>query len=380
MTETRTRRGLNPRWDVNSPWLHLDPLLVLASLALSLLGIVAVYSATRGIDPTAYNTFYLERQTLFVLVGVAVMVATSVIDYQTFRGWSPALYGGSVLALVAVLSPLGSNINGAQAWFELGAFNVQPSEFSKLAVILLLAAFLSRHEGDLALRHLAVALAIPAIPMVLILRQPDVGTVLIFVAIVMGMLLVGGAQVRHIVVITLLGIMMVGVIVNSSLLEDYQRDRLTVFLNPDEAGEEAGFNQEQAQIAIGNGGLTGRGFGEGDQTRSGLVPEQETDFIFTVIGEELGFVGSSLTLLLFSALIWRSWRAARLSRDQYGSLICVGVLTMLMFQMFQSIGMTTGIMPVTGIPLPFISYGGSSSLTSFAAVGLVLNVHMRRWR
>jgi rod shape determining protein RodA len=239
---------------------------------------------------------------------------------------------------------------------------------------------MARHDGDLSLGQLVGALVLVGLPVVLILRQPDVGTVLVFAAIVMAMLLMGGAKLRHIVVLTLFGITMVFAVVNSPLLESYQRDRLTTFINPDSADVEAGFNQNQAQIAIGNGGLTGKGYGQGEQTRSGLVPEQETDFIFTVIGEELGFIGSSIVLGLFALLIARVWRAAQLAKDQFGTLICVGILAMIVFQMFQSIGMNAGIMPVTGIPLPFISYGGSSSLVSFMAIGLVLNIRMRRWQ
>jgi rod shape determining protein RodA len=373
-------RHLNPRNDPNAAWYHLDPLVVLAPIALAVVGLAAIYSTTRGTDPLAYDYSYLERQLLFVVLGMFLMGVASVIDYQHLQKLSPFLYLGGIVALVAVLTPLGSEVNGAQAWFNIGAFGIQPSEFMKLAVIILLAAYMARHDGDLSLGQLVGALVLVGLPVVLILRQPDVGTVLVFAAIVMAMLLMGGAKLRHIVVLTLFGITMVFAVVNSPLLESYQRDRLTTFINPDSADVEAGFNQNQAQIAIGNGGLTGKGYGQGEQTRSGLVPEQETDFIFTVIGEELGFIGSSIVLGLFALLIARVWRAAQLAKDQFGTLICVGILAMIVFQMFQSIGMNAGIMPVTGIPLPFISYGGSSSLVSFMAIGLVLNIRMRRWQ
>ncbi len=373
-------RHLNPRNDPNAAWYHLDPLVVLAPIALAALGLAAIHSTTRGTDPLAYDYSYLERQLLFVVLGMFLMGVASVIDYQHLQKLSPVLYLGGIVALVAVLSPLGSEVNGAQAWFNIGAFGIQPSEFMKLAVIILLAAYMSRHDGDLSLGQLVGALLLVGLPMVLILRQPDVGTILVFAAIVMAMLLTGGAKLRHIVILTVLGIAMVFAVVNSPLLESYQRDRLTTFINPDSADVEAGFNQNQAQVAIGNGGLTGKGYGQGEQTRSGLVPEQETDFIFTVIGEELGFVGSSIVLGLFALLIARVWRAAQLAKDQFGTLICVGILAMIVFQMFQSIGMNAGIMPVTGIPLPFVSYGGSSSLVSFMSIGLVLNIRMRRWQ
>jgi rod shape determining protein RodA len=373
-------RHLNPRNDPNAAWYHLDPLVVLAPIALAAVGLAAIYSTTRGTDPLAYDYSYLERQLLFVVLGMFLMGVASVVDYQYLQKLSPVLYLAGIVALVAVLSPLGSEINGAQAWFNIGAFGIQPSEFMKLAVIILLAAYMARHDGELSLGQLVGALALVGLPVVLILRQPDVGTVLVFAAIVMAMLLMGGAKLRHIVILTVLGITMVFAVVNSPLLESYQRDRLTTFINPDSADVEAGFNQNQAQIAIGNGGLTGKGYGQGEQTRSGLVPEQETDFIFTVVGEELGFIGSSIVLGLFALLIARVWRAAQLAKDQFGTLVCVGILAMIVFQMFQSIGMNAGIMPVTGIPLPFVSYGGSSSLVSFMSIGLVLNIRMRRWQ
>ena len=195
----------------------------------------------------------------------------------------------------------------------------------------------------------------------------------------MGMLLVGGAQTRHIGFMTLVGIAGIAVIWSTGLLQDYQRDRLTSFIDPASSQTEAAYQQTQAQIAIGSGGLRGQGYGEGQQTRGEFVPEQHTDFLFSVVGEELGFIGALAMLGLFGVIIWRCWRTAKKSADLLGTLICVGVLTMIVFQMFQSVGMTLGIMPITGIPLPFVSYGGSSSLTSFVAVGLVLNVHMRRY-
>jgi len=373
-------RTLNGSRDPNAPWYHLDPLVALAAVALAGLGIASIYSATRGTNPLAYNTFYLERQTMFVVIGIGMGTVAALVDYQRLRLLSPLLYALSIVLLLAVLSPLGSEVNGAQAWFNFAGFGIQPSEFAKLAVIVMLANYLSRFDGDLNLRQLAVALSIPAFPMLLILQQPDVGTLLVFIAIIMGMLWIGGARLSHIAVMTVTGIGMLAAVLNSPLLADYQRDRLTVFLDGDITDSGTGFNQGQAQIAIGNGGFSGKGYGLGDQTRSGLVPEQETDFIFTVIGEELGFIGSMLVLGLFGLLIWRIWRAAQLAKDSFGTLICVGILAMIIFQMFESIGMTAGMMPVTGIPLPFISFGGSSSLVSFIAIGLVMNVRMRRWQ
>ena len=378
MTATR-RAGLNPRSDPLAPWLHIDVLLVLGTLALAGLGIAMVYSSTRGIDPEAYETAFMQRQLMFVMVGAALMAGAAIVPYDRLQAWAPVWYGAGIVGLVGVLV-FGVTRNGAKSWFELGGFQVQPSEFLKVGYIVLLASFVSRHDGDLNLRQLVVALAIGGLPLALIMRQPDVGTALVFVAITMGMLLIGGARFRHIVALTLLGLGAAAVIWNSGLLEDYQADRLSSFIDPASSQSEAAYQQTQAQIAIGSGGVTGQGWGQGGQTRGEFVPEQHTDFIFTVVGEELGFVGSALVLVLFAVVVWRTWRTAKKAADLFGALICVGVMTMLVFQMFQSVGMTVGIMPITGIPAPFLSYGGSSAITSFVAVGLVLNVHMRRYQ
>ena len=296
-------RSLNASRDPNAPWYHLDPLVALAAVALAGLGIASIYSSTRGTDPLDYNTFYLERQTLFVVIGIGMGTVAALVDYQRLRLLAPFLYALSLVLLIAVLSPLGSEVTGAQAWFNFAGFGIQPSEFAKLAVIVMLASYLSRFDGDLNVRQLVVALVIPLVPMMLILQQPDVGTILVFIAIIMGMLWIGGARLSHIAVMTVTGVGLLAGVLSSPLLADYQRDRLTVFVDGDITDSGAGFNQGQAQIAIGNGGFSGKGYGLGDQTRSGLVPEQETDFIFTVIGEELGFIGSMLVLGLFGILI-----------------------------------------------------------------------------
>jgi rod shape determining protein RodA len=212
------------------------------------------------------------------------------------------------------------------------------------------------------------------------MRQPDLGTALVYVAIVLAMLLIGGVKGRHILVLSLAGILCTVGVLQSNVLKEYQKNRLAVFLDPDTDKSEAGYNLNQSIITISRGKLTGDGLFQGKQTQLRYVPEQQTDFIFTVVGEELGFVGTASFLLLMAAIVWRIWRTAALARDQFGQLVCVGVLAMFVFQIFESVGMTTGIMPVTGIPLPFMSYGGSTTLACFAGVGLVLNVHMRRFR
>jgi rod shape determining protein RodA len=212
--------------------------------------------------------------------------------------------------------------------------------------------------------------------------QPDLGTALVLVAIAAGILLVGGVQMKHLAALAVVGVLFTGFVLNSDMLEQYQRDRLTTFLNQDgdsAAGQRERYNLDQSKIAIGAGGTFGAGLFHGSQTRLNNVPEQHTDFIFTAVGEELGFVGAGTLLALFAIVIWRIWRIAQLARDDFGSLVCVGVMAMLLFQIFENVGMTMGIMPITGIPLPLVSYGGSSTLATFASLGLVLNVHARRF-
>ncbi len=378
-TGARGARELNPRRDPLSPWLHVDVMLVVSTMALAVLGIAMVYSATRGTDPAAYDTTFVERQIIFVMVGTALMAGTALISYNRLVAWAPALYAGGIVGLVGVLA-FGVERNGARSWFAVGSIQLQPSELLKIAFIVALASYLSRIEGELELRQLAAALALGAVPLLLIMRQPDVGTALVYLAITMGVLLVGGARLRHIVVLTVVGVGFAVLVWNSGVLQSYQEDRLLSFLDPESSQSEAAYQQTQAQIAIGSGGVTGRGYGEGGQTQGEFVPEQHTDFIFTVVGEELGFVGAATFLGLFGVLVWRSWRTAKKAADMFGALLCVGVMTMFVFQMFQAVGMTLGIMPITGIPVPFLSYGGSSALTSFLGVGLVLNVHMRRYQ
>jgi rod shape determining protein RodA len=246
-------------------------------------------------------------------------------------------------------------------------------------LIVMLASFAALYGGELDGRRLFAVLAIAGIPIVLILLQPDIGTMLVFCAITLGMVLVGGARPRHIVALFLVGIVGLLGVYNLGVLEDYQRERLTAFMDPNDDTQRSAYNLDQAKTAIGAGGVFGRGLFQGTQTNLDYVPEQQTDFIFTVVGEELGFVGGATLLGLFGIISWRVWRIAQLSRDLVGSLVCVGVLCLLGFQVFQNVGMTMGIMPITGIPLPFVSYGGSGTLAAFCAIGLVLNVHMRRF-
>ncbi len=364
-----------------SPLRHVDPLLVVCPVLLSGVGLVLIASATRrrltdaGLDPLTY----VQRQGFAVVLGLAVMAAVMAVDYRRLREAAFAGYLAVVALLAAVLSPLGVSVKGAQARFDLGPLQLQPGEFAKFVLILVLAGYCGRYRGDLDGRRVAVTLGLAAVPMLLIQAQPDLGTNLILGVVTLAVLAAAGARARHLVVLTLAGATLAVAAVQLGVLEEYQVERLTSFAQAGRDPQASGYNQRQSQIAIGNGGLRGQGLFSGTQTGSAYVPEQHTDFIFTVAGEELGFLGSAPILALFALLAWRVWRAALLADDTFGTLCCVGVLAMLTFQVFQNVGMAMGIMPITGIPLPWLSYGGSSVLTSFACIGLVANVHMRRF-
>lgn len=381
---TAVRASVPPvRRERDDPWwLALDPPLIVATVGITALGLVLVYSATRGpvSDLVAPDRSFLERQAFFAVAGAVLAGVTVLIPPSRLRALLPLAYLGVVVSLVGVLV-LGREINGARAWFELAGIRFQPSEPGKLVAIVALAWILSSER--LPLRRLAAALASVGLLVALILLQPDLGTVLVYVAVTVALVVVSGVRARVIVALALVAATGTFAVFQSDVLADYQKARLTIFLfdegevSPDLAPY--AYNAEQAQIAIGNGGLTGQGLFQGTQTRSDLVPEQQTDFIFTVAGEELGFRGAGLLLGLFGLLVFRIWRIAMRARDRFDRLIAVGVMVMFLFQIFQSVGMTMGMMPVTGIPLPLVSYGGSSMITSLVALGLVAGVHRRRF-
>ena len=378
----RTGFGGGTRSSAASPWRHVDVTLIGAVLAIASLGMLMVYSATRNalefnnIDPQ----YYLQRQAIFVGVGLCVMVAATVFDYRTFRDRAPLLYVATLFMLLLVVSPLGSNKRGAQAWFQLGPYQLQPSEFAKITLIIAIAAFVGSARGnELDLRRFLTVLAIAGAPIGLVYLQPDLGTALVSLAVLLGMLLVGGARAKHLAALVGVGVLAMVAVVQLGVLKQYQLDRLSAFLDPAGDTQRSTYNLAQSKTAIGSGGVSGKGLFQGTQTNLSYVPEQHTDFIFTAVGEQLGLIGSAALLSLFAIVVWRTWRSAALARDPSGTMICVGVLAMFTFQIFENVGMAMGIMPITGIPLPFMSYGGSSTLASFAAIGLVLNVHMRRF-
>jgi rod shape determining protein RodA len=364
--------------DPTAPHRNVDWALLALALLLNGIGAAMIYSATKGADGT--QSTYLSKEVIFVLLSVGVLAACSLVAYHRLLHWAPVAYILTLGALVAVLV-VGSSRKGAQAWFAFGPLQLQPSEPAKVALIVALSAYLAANRERLNAARIFVALAIAALPMALILLQPDLGTVLVFAAVTLGLLTVAGVRLRYLVALAVLGAVGVGLVLNSNMLETYQKDRLTVFITGGQKDAQgAAYNVEQSKLAIGLGGLSGRGYGRGPQTQNNFVPEQQTDFIFTAVGEELGFVGGAAVLVLFLLLSLRTLRAAHLARDDFGTLLCVGVLIMIVFQTFQNVGMSMGIMPITGIPLPFVSYGGSSLLTTYAGIGLVLNVRMHRYR
>ncbi|MEE9415663.1 MAG: rod shape-determining protein RodA [Acidimicrobiales bacterium] len=380
-----TALAMNKRIARDKPvwWHHIDYGLVALVVGISGFGTLLVYSATRG-PATAEqpaNLAFLSRQGTFIVLGLFVMGAVAAIDYRKLRALVPIGYFGLIALLVGVLVT-GRVVNGARSWFQFGSFQVQPSEYGKVVLIVAMASFLASRQESVTFRDIGLATLLAGIPMGLIFLQPDLGTILVYLAILAGMVLVAGIKPRQVAVVLIVVAFLGGAAISSGQLKQYQIDRFTSLFDEDGesvAAQTTRFNVDQAQIAIGNGGLWGQGLFEGTQTRSNLVPEQQTDFIFTVAGEELGFAGSATLLVLFVALVFRIWRIASLTHDLGGTMICVGVLAMILFQVFQSVGMNLGIMPVTGIPLPFVSYGGSSVITSFASIGLVLSVHLHRF-
>ncbi|NNN19842.1 MAG: rod shape-determining protein RodA [Acidimicrobiaceae bacterium] len=363
--------------------LHFDFTLFMATVSIAFLGVIMIYSATReklllaGLNPYSY----LERQALYVMFGITVMFVLLTIDYHQLGNLGFLFYGGVVLALLAVLTPIGKRALGSQRWFQIGPLQLQPSEFAALAIIFAVAAYLQAHQEDeidaiMLLRILVIA----GVPMVLVIKQPDIGTALVMGFVLLTMLVLARVPLGWLTVLIALGLIGVVAIVALGVLQKYQLQRLTSFVNPNTSTLQNGYNLAQSKIAIGSGGLFGKGLFNGTQTNLSYVPEQQTDFIFTAVGEQLGFVGAGGLLLIYAYMTWRVWCIMKRAKDPLGKILVGGVLGFLAFSIFQNAGMTMGIMPITGIPLPFLSYGGSAALAFFAAIGLVLNVGMRNPR
>jgi rod shape determining protein RodA len=363
---------------------RLDWLLMLAVVGLLALGTMLVWSATvnredlTGGDPTAY----LKKQLVNIAIGVVLGVMIIATDHRWVRILAPLVYAGSVVGLVLVLV-MGSTINGSRSWLMVGGMSIQPAEFAKLAVVIGMALLVAeRTEGSWKqreVRHVDVLgmLAIAGIPAVLILLQPDLGTMLVLSATVFGAVAISGAPRRWLVALAGGAVGAAVLAIQAGVLKSYQVDRFLAFTNPGLDPRGAGYNTEQARIAIGNGGMFGQGLFQGSQTKSGFVPEQHTDFIFTVAGEELGLVGSAVLISLLGVVLWRALTISARADDLFGRLAAGGIACWFGFQAFQNIGMCLGIMPVTGVPLPLVSYGGSSMFAGLMAIGLLQNIHLR---
>ena len=360
-------------------FVRIDPLLLIAAIGLMACSLYTIASATKNDIPGDPN-FYVTRQAGYAAVGLLFMLILSRIDYSRLREWRMGLYGLLIGGIVVVYAA-GSVTRGSKRAIELGFFQLQTSELGKVLLIVTLSAFVVDRMRRLADRETTARIMLLAlIPAMLVIAQPDLGSGLVYISIALVILFVAGTPWPHFaalgglvataIVIVLVAAPAVGV----EVLKPYQMDRLTAFVNPEENPAAEGYQQTQSQIAVGSGGKTGRG-DEATQTQLDFLPEHHTDFVFSVVGEEFGFMGAAIVLSLLALLIWRCLRILTMSKNLYGTLIAGGVTAMLMHQIFVNVGMTIGIMPITGVTLPFMSYGGSSVIVTFMAIGLLQSIH-----
>jgi rod shape determining protein RodA len=377
-------RSIYRRRSRESVFAGFDPILTGAVAALLVIGTLLVYAATRdwyaanNLDPQ----YYLKRHVLNILIGVLLAWGTTIIDYRLLRAYTPIVWGLGVLGLIIVLIPsLGAEVNGAKAWIALpGGFQIQPAELAKISIIVGMSMILSErsHDSDQATtRDVLQALVVAGLPVLLILFQPDMGTVFIISAAVVTIIAISGASSRWVVALLLIAVLGAFGATKAGVINSYQVKRLQSFVNPNADTQGSGYQLRQARITVGSGGLIGTGLFNGPQTNGRFVPEQQTDFIFTVAGEELGFLGSAGIVLLYLIILMRAFAIARRTSDPYGRLVATGVTAWFAFQIFENIGMTLGLMPMTGVPLPFLSYGGSSMFATLIGFGLLQNVHAR---
>jgi len=367
------------------PVRHIDWVLIAISIVLSVVGLFLLYSATSqtlrqgGFDPFDR----VNKQAITMVLGAGVAIALACVDYRFWKIYAGFIYIGSIASLILVRVPgLGStdSTGTAQRWFQLGPLQLTPSEFTKLAIIITLGAVLANiRTPEPTLGDLVKVLMLAAVPLALVFLGPDIGTSIGIAAIVVGMLIVAGTKLRHLLVLSVVGVVAIVLVFQTSAIEDFQKERITAFLDRQSVSSDVRYNLDQSLIAVGSGGLLGKGYLQGLQTNLDYVPEQHTDFIFTVAGEEFGFVGALAVLALYALLLWRSIRIAWLAKDPFGTYVAAGIASMFAIQMFVNVGMVIGIMPITGIPLPFLSYGGTSILVSFAAIGMLESIHMRRF-
>jgi rod shape determining protein RodA len=377
----------NVRSSPGDPSRNVDWVLVLVQAGLVVIGCLTIYSASRTKatgQHLPYGYSFVTRQVVFVIAATVVMLIVMTVDYAWWRERAKFFYGVTMMLLVMIFL-LGKVSNGAQLSFNIGPINLQPAELAKVTVMLALASFLSEDASDsVSYERFVGGLWLGGIPIVLVILQPDLGTSSALVALMMGLLLVAGAKAKYIAMITVLAASTVGAALLSGVVKSYQTIRIRAWLDPNSTNPKLAqfiFQGRNALRATATGGLTGKGWLAGPITNAkGDIPVQWADFPFSAIGEQFGLLGCAILLGLFGLALFRIWRIAHLSRDLLGTYICAGVFTMLLWQVFQNVAMTLGLMPITGLPLPFISYGGSGTVTYFAMFGLVQSVHMRRMR
>jgi len=355
---------------------RMDFTLIMSVLAIVVISLIVIGSATHINNPGEERYWFVQRQGLFALVNCAVIFFLMNFDYKMLQRYGNKLYVFNLIMLLAVMF-LGHSALGAQRWIQLGPITLQPSEFSKIIMIISLASILEDKIGKLnTFRDLLPVAAYVGLPFLLVLKQPDLGTSLVFMAIFLGMIFIAGINLR--LLGTLFGGGLLCLPILWHFLKDYQKMRLTVFMNPNVDPLGSGYHIIQSKIAIGSGMLFGKGLFAGTQSQLNFLPENHTDFIFAVVGEELGFIGGIILLILYLIMLRRGVKIAAEASDNFGLLLAVGITSMLGFHVLVNVGMTMGIMPVTGIPLPFMSYGVSSLTTNMMAIGVLLNIYMRR--
>src|SRR5436190_2569054 len=362
-------------------WLQLDPLLLVASVALVGVGSYVVGTATTGDIPGNPN-YYLTRQIAYGAVGLVLMLLMARFDYSRLREWKLGVYGVTI-GLILMTLALGTATRGSKRWIDVPFFKLQSSELGKVLLVVALAAFMIDRMRRLSDKETTSRILLLAIlPAMLVVMQPDLGSGMVYIAIACAVLFVAGAKWTHflaigaITVSIVVGVLVAGPAAGVHVLKPYQVDRLTAFVNPTDDPRRQGYQLRQSQVAIGSGQKTGRGPEHATQTKLDFLPEHHTDFVFSVVGEEFGFMGAALVLSLYALPIWRALRILTMAKNLYGALIAGGVAAMLMFQIFVNVGMTIGIMPITGVPLPLLSYGGSSVIITFLAIGLLQSIHV----
>jgi rod shape determining protein RodA len=369
------------------PIRHVDPVLLLVTAALVVLGLFLIYSATNqtlrqdGLDPFDR----VNKQVITMILGIVLLLVIATFDYRFFKVYSGFIFGATLFLLVLVHVPgLSGSEGGTSNYIDIpGAALLQlsPSEFAKIGLIVILGAMLSELRGPVpTVQDLTRILGVALLTIGLVFINVEIGSVIVLAAITVGMLVVAGTRAKHLLILAASATLMIFLAFQLGVIKDYQLERLRAFLDTTNTSADARYNLQQSEIAVGSGGMVGRGYLNGTQTNLDYVPEQHTDFIFTVVGEEFGFLGAMFVLALFALLLWRAIRIAYLSKDPFGTYVAVGIASMFAIQIFVNVGMVIGIMPITGIPLPFLSYGGSAMLVNFAAIGMLLSIHMRRFK